>query len=373
MKILMIAPYSGGIDVYVNSLVKELRSLGAIVDIMGGTSHESAYDVSVKSWKSSEEVKRLVENITNRINFDEYDIVGFHFGKNDIEQYIPINLIERKGKRIKNAVYFVHFLSWNLFGQYLNDQATQTKIEQSIKNFFGHYVFFGTFAKNYLEDKFHKKLHGIVSFLPETHSLDNNDPVELKRELGILGINIEEKSTIFLPGFAGNYKDHLLLLKAFEYVNKPINFVFAGLGWRKRLGFKQKQIGLVDIYVIEKYFDGNEYHFMCEKSLFGIFPYKQPTNSQEVFQGSGTLPNFIYAGKASVVLDEGCMPEYVGRSGIVIKNGDPKELGMAINKLLDKDKRRIYEQESRKRVELFSIQNHAKSCLKYFELLLRSK
>ena len=369
----MIAPYMGGIDVYVNSLAGELRRLGALVDIKGGKSNESAYDVSIKSWKTSEELKRLVENITNRINFDEYDIVGFNFGKNDIEQYIPVDLLDRKGKKIKNAVYFVHFLSWNLFGQYLDDQGTQAKIEQSIKDFFNHYVFFGSFAKNYLENKFNEKLDGIVNFLPETHSLDKDDPVELKRELKNLGLQIKEKPTIFLPGFAGNYKDYLLLLKAFEFVDKPINFIFAGLGWAKRLSFRQKQIGLVDIYVMEKYFNGNEYHYMCEKSLFGIFPYKQPADLEEVFQGSGTLPNFIYARKASIVLDEGCMPEYVGKGGIVIKNSDPKDLGIAINKLLDGDKRRVYEQEITKRAELFSIQNHAKSCLKYFELLLGSK
>src|SRR5581483_9194423 len=120
------------------------------------------------------------EHITDRIKFDEYDIVAFHFGKNDIEQYIPVDLLERKDKKIKNVVYFVHFLSWNLFGQYLNDSETQKKIELSIKDFFNHYVFFGTFAKKYLEDKFNKKLNGIVNFLPETHSTDKVEPFELK-------------------------------------------------------------------------------------------------------------------------------------------------------------------------------------------------
>ncbi len=66
------------------------------------------------------------------------------------------------------------------------------------------------------------------------------------------------------------------------------------------------------------------------------------------------------------------MAEYIGDAGIVTNN-DPRELGGAINQLLLDEIRIKFENKVVERVNLFSIEHHAKECLNYFNLLLGSK
>lgn len=367
MKVLIIAPHTGGIDIYTKSLSDKLKSLGVDVEIGGGSNTESAYDASTKKWKSSEEVKNIVNKIAQRIPFGNFDLIAFNYGKNDIEQYLPV-VIRDVGLKIPRAVYFVHFLSRNLFGQYLNDDKTQREVEAQVVNFYDGYVFFGTFAKEFMEEKYNKKFNGIVNYLPETHSLEKvPDPEPILKEFHYSFRSL--RPTIYLPGFAANYKDHRLLLSSFKYVKRTMNFIFAGPGWRKRLGFREKKIGSVNVWIVDKYLSPQEYHVLTNYSLFGVFPYRQPEEKGEYFQGSGTLPNFIYAHKGCIVLNEGAMGEYIGKAGIAVNN-DEKELGEAINKMLDSNIRARYEEKAAKRAHLFSLDEHARKCFNYFQKLV---
>lgn len=368
MKVLMISPFTGGIDVYVDSLANGLRRLGVNVDVAGSVPDEKAYDVERKKWKTSDEVKLMVEGIADRIDFESYDLVAFHYGKNDIEQYLPVVLKER-GIKLKKSVYFVHFLSRNLFDQYLGDKKTKDVVEESVGNFYDGYVFFGTFAKKFMEKQYKKSFGGIVNFLPETHSqekIQNKDsliasflPDDYDHDLPI----------VFFPGFASNYKDYKLLLSSFELVKNNFLFVFAGQGWQKALSFTNKVVNKVQVFVVDKYLSSVEYKLLSESSLFGIFPYRQPKIKGEFFQGSGTFPNFIYSGKANVVLDEGAMAEYAGESGIVVRDATANSFAKAIDSLFDLNLRIKLENEAKKRKQLFSQQYHAKKCLDYFKKL----
>ncbi len=362
MRILMIAPYTGGIDVYVSSLAKMLKSkFDTNIEVMGGGQRDSAYDINKKGWRSSKDVQRIARNIAERIPFSSFDIVAFHYGKNDIEQYLPV-IIDQNKIPISKKVYFVHFLSRNLFDQYLNDSQAQNDVESKVATFFDGYVFFGNYAKQFMRQQYNKSLEGIVNYLPETHSLERDITSDkVLKEF----YYTREMPTVYLPGFAANYKDHELLLSSFKYVNTHLNFVFAGLGWKKRLGFTKSHIGNVQIQVVEKYLNSEEYHFLTEHSLFGIFPYQQPTVKGEYFQGSGTLPNFIYAHKACIVLDEGAMAEYVGSSGIVAHNND-RDFADAINKMLNSTVRLDLEKKAVERAHLFSLEEHARKCFEYF-------
>lgn len=357
----MISPSSGGIDVYVKRLSEVLRKHNILVDIAGSTKEESAFDEVERKWLSSNKVQEIVTEIVSRIDFDKYDSVIFHYGKNDIEQYLPV-VLSNTGKKINNPIYFTHFLSRNLFAQYLNDDQTQREVEKAVYDFFKSYLFFGTFAKEYMEKESGKSLSGAVSFLPETHShelLSEDEVCEFK----IIFNYSENIPTVYLPGFPANYKDHEFLLSSLAHVNKKMRLVITGRGWYKKLGFNNKIFGNVEIYVVDKYLSSKEYKYLSSFSAFGIFPYRQPKNIDEVFQGSGTIPNFIYEGKACLGLNEASVLEYIGKRGIITPIGDTKLFAKAIDKLLDPEIRRVYELNSEQQREKFSIETHAKEVI----------
>lgn len=368
MKILMVCPYSGGIDVYVNALAKEIRETGHVVDVMGSISGESAYDVDKKAWKSSEEVVKMVNDIKNRIPFGNYDVVAFHYGKNDIEMLIP-PLIDKSIYPNTKFVYFVHFLSRNLFEQYIPDPVIQKEIENAVFNFFDGYLFFGNFAKKFMENQTNKTLNGLVSFLPETHSMEFADDEEKLIYKLIPDFEAIANRSIILPGFAANYKDHKLLLEAFRYVSHSMVYIFAGPGWRKRIP-EDSKIGNVEVKVIDKYLTPLEYKVVTINSLFGVFPYRQPNEKGEFFQGSGTIPNFIYSGKATIGLDDGAIPEYIDGSGIIVPKDNPIKLAKAIDDLFDIRIRSSFEEKAKARADLFSLRHHAMDTLRLFNSLL---
>lgn len=370
MKILMVAPYTGGIDVYVLSLVREMKKMGHEVYISGSIEGESAYNKEMRSFKTANEVLQIVEGITKRIDFGHYDIVAFHYGKNDIEMLIP-TMINKGIYPNTKFVYYVHFLSRNLFKEFIPNEEIQNRIEKAVFNFFDGYVFFGQYAKDFMEQQCKKTLSGVVSFLPETHSSESG-PSEDQLIYNIVpDYDVVKDKCVILPGFAANYKDHELLLDSFGHVKNKLLFVFAGPGWRKRIP-NDLEIGNVSVRVVDKYLSPLEYKVVTEASVFGVFPYRQPKIEGEFFQGSGTAPNFIFAGKASIALNEGAMPEYVGNSGIVVEKDNPADLAAAIDTLLsDKTKREALEQEAIKRRDLFSIKNHSQACLRYFESLTK--
>lgn len=371
MKMLMISPSSGGIDVYVNRLIETLRKHDILIDIEGSTKNESAFDEVKKQWHSSDKVQKMVLEMALRIDFNKYDAVIFHFGKNDIEQYLPAVLL-KIGKKVNNPIYFTHFLSRNLFSQYLNDSKTQKEIDKTIYSFFKSYLFFGSFAKEYMEKQSEKSLYGKISFLPETHSHEQLSKREIK-EFKIQFKYSESIPTIYLPGFPANYKDQEFLLNSLKYVNKRMRLIIVGRGWYKKLGFSSKTIKNVEVYIIDKYLSSKEYKFLSASSSFGIFPYRQPTDHTEVFQGSGTIPNFIYEGKACLGLDEASVSEYIGKGGIITPTGDSKLFAKAIDKLLDPKIRRTYEIQSKLQREKFSIETHAKEVITLIKSTLKKQ
>lgn len=373
MNILMISPPMGGIDIYVKRLRAALEELGIQVAIDGARENETAFDSKKKAWKSSQEVKKIVEGMAKRIKFDKYDLVAFYYGKNDIEQYLPVVLGKKEGKRVPNSVYFVHYLSRNLFSEYLNDPLARKEIEKQVGNFYSGYVFFGQYAKEFMENQYQKKFNGIINFLPETHAheiLNKGDLKKLEKRFIHPSVVKHKLPFIAWPGFPTHYKDYSMLIEALRILKTPLALLFAGYGWRKYLGFTEKKIGKCFVYCVDKYLSSKEYFFLAKKSLFGVFPYRQPNNPEERFQGSGTLPNFIYEGKATIVLDEGAMPEYVGDAGIVLKDRSFRKLAGAIEEMLDSEVRGKYENAALRRKPLFSIHNHAKICLSFFHKLL---
>lgn len=364
----MIAPYTGGIDLYVSTLCKEIRKLGNEVEISGSIEGETAFDNIKKQFKSPQQVLDIANKIAERIEFGKYDIVAFHYGKNDIEMLLP-TIIDKKKYANTKFIYYVHYLSRNLFLQYIPDKVIQNSIENAVYKFYDGYIFFGKFAQKFMMDKSLHELNGIVSFLPETHSQERHSCESRILESLIPDYKLVQDFCVVLPGFAANYKDYNLLLDSFRYIDNKLIFIFAGLGWRKRIP-EDIQIDNVSVRVIEKYLSPLEYRIITNASLFGVFPYRQPEIEGEYFQGSGTVPNFIYAGKSTIVLNEGAMAEYVGDSGIIVEKNKPIELAKYIDILLsDKKRRHVLEMNAKKRAHLFSVSKHANDCISLFNAL----
>jgi len=359
----MIAPPSGGIDVYVEYLATELRKQGLDVTVQGSSEEDQAFNVASRTWKSSEWVKERMNLLVDKIDFKKYDLVAFHFGKNDIEQYIPVILKQRK-INIK-SIYFVHYLSRNLFSKFLNDPKTREEVENQVYTFFDGYIFYGSFSKSFFEHKTDMKYSGLVSFLPETHSKVQLEESDINKFVDEFSFFPEDIPSVYILGYASDYKDPQLVIESLKYVNKPFRLIFAGRGWSKQIGFKTRVINKTHIYTIDREINTKEFKYMCEKSLFGIFPYRQPMTDDEVFQGSGVLPNFIYNGKANIAFDEGCLKENIGNSGIILEKRDPELLGEAIENLLNNKNRVKFEILAKKRSHLFSIEKHAKDCYNY--------
>ena len=366
----MITPPIGGLNVYTGKLVKQLRSLGVAVDTAGSTQKDFPFDKKKMSWRTSKWLQNRLDKAIKKINFNNYDLIGFHYGKNDVEQYFPlkIDLLPKVKK-----VYFVHYLSRNLFEQYLNDTKTNEKIEKAVYEFYDGYIFYGKFAKKFMQRKTKKKITGIISYYPEAHSSHQiSKKYELKFDKSFTFPH-PNLPTVYILGYGSDYKDCKTLINSLKYVSRPFRLIFAGRGWQKRIGFIKKKISKTYIYSVEREINEVEFKYLCNKSLFGILPYRQPIKSTEVFQGSGVLPNFIYSGKATIVFDEGCMAEYVGNSGIIIKRINAKSLGLAIEKMLNDKHRLHYEMNAKKRAKLFSVNAHVKKCLRYFNKLVKEK
>lgn len=179
----------------------------------------------------------------------------------------------------------------------------------------------------------------------------------------------EDIPTVYLPGFPANYKDHDFLLESLAFVNGRVRLVIAGRGWSRKLGFTFKTIRNVEIFVVDKYLDSKEYKFLSSYSSFGIFPYSQPPGD-EIFQGSGTIPNFIYEGKACIGLDEASIPEYINNGGIITPAGDSKQFSESIDSMLSPGVRQKYEANLFSWRNRFSIETHAKQVTSLINLTI---
>lgn len=369
MKIAMIAPAYGGINVYVEALSEQLRGRGHSVVIIGSLSDDNPYNSATHSWRGATWVARRTELIADRISVNDYDIVCFHYGKNDLEQLLPVVLAARLGVKRPPMIHFVHYLSRNLFTEFVPSPQLQRQVDVAFYTFFDGYVYFGSFAQSFVEAKQANHQLSTVAFLPETHS-SWQPGTEMVRKLQTELHFSPNMPTVYWPGYAAHYKDHDTFLRALLWVERPLQLVIVGRGWRKKVGFSTRRIGQVIVWVLERELNEQEMCFVTQASAFGIFPYRQPKHLNEVFQGSGVLPNFLYNGKACVVNNEGCLAEYVANAGIVVRSGEPRQLAQAINTLMLPAKRAMFEKRAACRSSFFSLDTHATTCQRYFEEII---
>lgn len=339
MKILIVSPVVGGINIYISTVIRNLRDTKDLeIDFFSTELNQSLYDPTKKTWCSSDVLMKKFNQKVVDVNWDKYDFILLNYGKNDAEQLLPVYL-ESIGFAFDKLVYFVHYLSWNLFSDYIVDLEMARKVKEVTKKI-PNLFFFGTFAKDYWIQNYSKPQNYIIDFLPETHSQEkvNESSInEFFKENNIVLDN--SKKIIIWAGYPSNYKNHNLLLNSLTYIKTPINIVFAGRGWGKRIDKVKYSNSKIKVEIIDKELNSKEYLVCSLISEIGIFLYQQPANSNEIFQGSGTLPNYLYAGKPCIVLDEGAMTEYVQEAGLILKEKTAIELANKIDAILSESKK----------------------------------
>lgn len=370
MKILMIGPQRGGIDVYVRRLTEALNLRGHEVLHRGIEPSEGAFDTKKMSWRCSDYVKDKVHRWSGALPIDEFDIIGYHFGKNDVEQYVPIAL-RNLGKRPLKSVYFVHFLSWNLFSEYLMDPDTGNKVRSAVLAEMDAYVAYGTRPKIQMQKWIPSPRPFVTSFYPSAHEVEFANEVALstaQRNL-LQSIPADKANLVILPGYAADYKANELLVEAASLIQRPLRIVIIGQGWHERFPFNVKTIKNVDFVIRDTELSPLEFAAACGMSEFGIFLYRAPENPEQMFQGSGTLPVFLERAKATLVLDDGVLPEYVGNAGIVVKSGDIVGLARGIEDLMIPEVRTNYEHHAQQRRTLFSMTTHSEQIEAFLQSL----
>lgn len=366
-KVLMVYPRTGGLDVYVNGILNHIKTHQFKVDSF--SSGIKLFSPNDRTWISSSLLEqKLKEEIIN-LNWSQYDLIVYHYGKNDVEQYIPV-LLRKLGIKVKKELYLVHYLSWNLFEDYVVDEKKFQEVN-AITMDMPNLMFYGEFPQKFWFKNYKLPKSYIINFYPEAHSYETTTAKEQESFEKLIKYKDSNLPLIIWPGFASNFKNYQLLFDCLYHLSQPIKVVFMGQGWKKRLKGYPTQINESEILVIERYLNPKEFSLAIQYSLFGILLYQQPEGDKEFFQGSGTLPNFIYQGKSTIVLNQGCLPEYVGESGIVLKRNDPKELAIAIETLLDESERRKRESVAQAKRPMFSMDVHTATLEGYIRHLLK--
>lgn len=365
MRIMMIGPQFGGIHTYLFGLANALRQRGHVCDCFGLDPSCNPYSPVTEKWRTSADVLESVQKYSAALPIHHYDRIGFHFGKNDLEQAIPL-FLDRK--HTPPAIYFVHFMSRNLFSSYLNDEPTQTKIEHAVRSFFSGYIFYGQATQKSFPWHKDNLAPSLVAPYPETNS---NTPVAIE-EVATYRQTVTEKfqdptaPLCILPGYAAEYKDSDLLFSACQLLPQALSVLIIGRGWKKRIGWEQQTFGKVEVLVEDRELSPKEFTLCCHASDFGIFPYHDSTSTAVKFQGSGTLPNFLSAGKPCIVLNSSVMPEYVKDPELIANRNSTEDVANKLSRMLDPEYRQLKTAHLANRRKLFSMEAHALACQEFF-------
>lgn len=366
-KVLMVFPKHGGIEVYANGILNHICTEHFELDTF--SSDINLYNKEDRTWITADSLEETLKKEILNVNWDKYDLIVYHYGKNDAEQYIPV-LLKRLGITVKKELYLVHYLSWNLFEDFIIDDEKYKEVNEAVKGM-PHLMFYGKFPQEFWFENYSMPESYIINYYPEAHSHEEISETEREDFEKLIELDKSDLPLVIWPGFPSNFKNYQLLLEALPHLKKPIKLVFMGQGWGKRLKDYPKNINGSEIKVVERYLNTKEFLLAIQYSLFGVLLYQQPDSGKEFFQGSGTLPNFIYQGKSTIVLNEGCLPEYVSDSGITLEEKDPVKLARAIEKLLSEDVLKVKERAAHAKKPMFSMDMHTSTLEGYIRYLIK--
>jgi len=352
MKCLVIGPKYNGVANIIKIHKKYLERLGVAVDWHGFK--EQTFEFS--------KIINGIERLLNKIDFSKYDIIDCHIGMYEPEQFLLPILVNCD---LPPCIFSVHNISFEMFKK-MGFPKLQEIINNTIPIFFDGFIFYGKHPQKHFKEKY-GQISSAKIYIPPTHVNSKISNTLIK--------NFEDKyslrtnSYIGIVGYPSRWKDWQLLLQSFKYVNKQIDFVFAGPWWDKKIGFVKKKINKVHVRVIPDYLQGNDYTLFIKNSKFGVFPY----TNYPTFQGSGTLANYIWHGKSAIVSNSTSLPEYIKDAGIILNNNDPKKWGQAISYLLNDKNLCRFKTIVKKRKDLFSPETYADKVLNFYKKIIKDK
>jgi len=352
MKCLVIGPKYNGVANIIKVHKKYLEHLGVSVDWYGFK--DQTFELN--------EIINGAEKLLNKIDFSKYDIIDCHIGMYEPEQILMLLLVNYD---LPPRIFSVHNISFEMFKK-MGFPKLQRAINNTIPKFFNSFIFYGDYPQKYFKEKY-GRINSTKIYIPPTHVNSKIPNILIKK--------FEDKysllagSYIGIIGYPSKWKNWKLLLRSFKYVDKQIDFVFAGPWWDKKLGFTKKIINKVSVRVIPDYLQGSDYTLFIRNSRFGVFPY----TNYPTFQGSGTLSNYIWHGKPAVVSESTSLPEYIKDAGIILNDSDPKKWGRAISYLLNDKNLSQFEVVVNKRKELFAPEVYANKVFDFYKKIIKNK
>lgn len=349
MKCLLLGPKHNGIGRYMALLSRGLTEIGIDTDWMG-------FDTLCFELP---QVLRTTETFAHTIDFSRYDVVHVEFGMYDMEQVLPLYLPPSGAPRF---VLSAHSIRGCLMEK-LGSAALQTSLDTLLCERFDHYVFFSSYAAK----GFHCTCaeRSSVLFYPSTHEFTHLDRSTEERILGRFGL---PDSFLALPGYPSPWKDYSTLTQALSRLDDEVHFVFAGPRWSEKVAAGDVSAPGVAIRILDQELDEQQFLCIVRRSMFGILPYQNHATRQ----GNGVIANYLTEGKACVVTDALCLPEYLGSAGIVVPQHDPGALSSAIHTLLSRAQvRNALEHQAKLRAaELFSWRRHLEEHRRLYEEVL---
>lgn len=329
MRCLLIGPKHNGIGRYMRLLWSGLNLNGVSTDWLGFP--ELCFD--------KREVLQRAQEFANGIDLASYDLVHIHFGMYDMEQVLLLYLRDSVKPR---WIFSAHSISGRLFAK-LADQELHAEVDRQLHAIFDHYIFFSSYGASGFGATIGNGATRL--FYPSTH-----EPTALKpedEEAIRERYNLPDEF-LALPGYPSPWKDHETLIQALSMIGDPVDFIFAGPWWSEKIVKDAIHRGPVQIRVLDRELDELEFLHVIRRSLFGVLAYQEHATRQ----GVGVIANYLWEGKACIVSDAMCLPEYVGEAGIVVPQRDAKALSSAISLLLhDVGRRRQLESLARQRAD----------------------
>jgi len=288
MNIVIVGPkdHNGSLTPYIkdfyNALIIKYKG---VHDVNWIGSDGVPYDVVKDSFLSIEQMQNIAKNIANEIKLKKPDLVIFHIGSLEVEQFVPLYLTGSFDK-----VIFCHNIEW-----YLEEKAPFFKdsiyhLKEFYKDYFNKWIFYTKYARNKLVNSLSLSVENtIISRWP--NNLANLTEMKVRNEIRTC-YPVNDKINISLVGFYSPWKNPIPFINAINKIaNHSIQLSIFGPFWNDFFKDSDQLPSWVSVY--DMYLNSNELLYVINNSDIGLFPCLE---GDRLLQGSATLNNFTSCG-----------------------------------------------------------------------------
>jgi glycosyltransferase involved in cell wall biosynthesis len=403
MRVLLLCyrgnPFCGGQGIYIYYLSRELKRLGAEVDVITGPPYpddmsdwahvHKTESMNIWSIRTSHIPLEKLNRLFSPFNFIEYILTRFHiFPEMETFSFRAFFLLsELLKKKSYDIIHDVNTLGWGLVPMkgygipvistihhpLTRDRAADLTIDKSFWEKVTTILFYPLNMQRFVINRLHRVITSSMEGIDELNSAFGLD----KKKITVVynGMDIEqftnsgalrEENALL---FVGNTEDHkkglIFLLETMKQLPEEVTLTIVDDGPPKKVT-AHNMIVKMGLENRVKMTGKLSYH-----SLVEIYSSKTILVMSSLYEGFG-LPaaEAMACGTPVVVTDAGALKEVVDEScGIIVPMRDPKAMADAVMKLL-KDpalRQRMGEAGRRRAVENFSWQAAAANTMKVYE------